>query len=77
MFGASDFGLERLSERRCVLEVDLQHMSPDDIPKNRTYRILVALIVFHWPKSITEDYHGLTLTIEDPSAEIWSYPCSC
>eukprot|EP00913_Durusdinium_trenchii_P031697 g29683.t1 len=26
MFGASDFGLERLSERRCVLEVDLQHM---------------------------------------------------
>ncbi|CAK9063501.1 unnamed protein product [Durusdinium trenchii] len=54
MFGASDFGLERLSERRCVLEVDLQHMSPDDIPKNRTYRIqaqksgVIHAVLFDW-----------------------------
>ena len=52
MFGATRTEFHKRSERICVLEVDLNRMSPDDVPKNRTFRILGAIgIVAHWRES--------------------------
>ena len=39
-FGASRYAFEKLSERFCVLELDLAQMSPADVPRQRTYRCL-------------------------------------
>lgn len=54
MFGATRTEFYKRSERICVLEVDLNRMSPDDVPKNRTFRIqaqadgIIHAALFDW-----------------------------
>ena len=53
MFGATRAEFYKRSERICVLEVDLNRMSPDDVPKNRTFRILgaIGIVARQWRES--------------------------
>merc|ERR1712070_1157607 len=52
--GATDVPIRRLSERICVLEIDLRTDTKDSIPENRTFRIkatgtgMVHAALFDW-----------------------------